>query len=99
MPGKFEAHIALDKEHGPRLKAGLLGWQYSALDDDPSCSGPLEQAGQPYCYLTAYEPDAQRLKERMDLVADIIETEMKIPVLRTKIERIIYDSKTGVNEL
>jgi hypothetical protein len=91
--GKFEAHITMDKVHGSRLKDGLKGWQYSAIDDDPI------MGQKPYCYLTAYDPDALNLKYRMDDVVDILETEMGILALRTKIERIIYDSKTGVDEL
>jgi hypothetical protein len=90
---RFEAHITLDKEYGPRLREGLKGWQYSAIDDDPI------MGQKPYCYLTAYDPDPEDLFERMLVVEDILVYEMDIPVLRKKIERIIYDSKTGVDEL
>jgi hypothetical protein len=92
MP-KYEAHITLDKAVAPRVKAGLKDWQYSAIDDDPI------MGQKPYCYLTAYDPDAKMLKARMDQVVDILNTEMGIEVLRTKVERIIFDSKTGVDEL
>lgn len=98
---KFEAHITLDKIHAPQLKEDdaplrtlwpLIGWQYSAIDDDPL------MGQKPYCYLTAYDPDAQALLRRMQRVARTLELE-GISVLRTKVERIIYDSKTGVDEL
>jgi hypothetical protein len=90
---KYEAHITLDKEYGPRLREGLKGWQYSAIDDDPI------MGQKPYCYLTSYDHDPDNLLERMLVVEDILAYEMDIPVLRKKIERIIYDSKTGVDEL
>lgn len=90
--GKFEAHITLDKSFASRLKEGINGWSYSAIDDDPI------MGQKPYCYLTAYNVDVDVLREAMDLTLAVL-YEMSIPTLRIKIERIVFDSKTGVDEL
>lgn len=89
---KYEAHLTMDKVHAERLKPGIRDWQYSAIDDDPL------MGQKPYCYLTAYDPDPEFLLERMNQVVAIL-YEMSIPVLRRKVERIVYDSKTGVDEI
>ena len=95
---KFEAHITMDKIYAPRLKPSPTGdaieiadWKYSAIDDDPVMGQNA------YCYLTGYDTDAQNLLDRMLRVVDIL-YELHIGVLRTKVEQIIWDSKTGVNE-
>ena len=89
---KYEAHITMDKVHAPKIKNGIGQWSYSAIDDDPL------MGQKPYCYLTAYDPDANHLLEKMNFTTKYLEGE-GIPVLRTKIERIIFDSKTGVDEI
>lgn len=98
---KYEAHITFDKVHEKALKDPtavlredfrLSGWQYSAIDDDPI------MGQKPYCYLTAYDPDPQNLKRRMLEVSEAV-IDHGIHGLRFKIERIVYDSKTGVDEL
>lgn len=88
---RFEAHITVDKVHASRLKEGLDGWMYSA--DDPI------MGQKPYCYLTNYSKYVKQLASDMEAIADKLEGEMNIPVLSTKIERIVFDSKTGVNEI
>lgn len=98
---KYEAHITLDKIHAPSLKEDntairslheLKGWQYSAIDDDPL------MGQKPYCYLTAYDPDPVNLLKRLEDACFVL-LAMCVDPLRGKIERIIYDSKTGVDEI
>ncbi len=52
----------------------------------------------PYVYLTAYSPDAHNLRRAMEIVASALRV-AGVDVLREKIERIVFDTKTGVNEL
>jgi hypothetical protein len=93
---KFEAHITFDRAKS-KLVQGLADdtggkWKVSAFDADPI------MGDKPYCYLTAYDKDEIMLLDRMSQVAGLAEVR-GIPVLRQKIERIIYDTKTGVDEI
>lgn len=94
---KYEAHITIDKEYSSTLKVKygqlIADWYYSAIDDDPI------MGQHPYCYLTGWDTDPDNLFARMERVVSILKEQYRIPVLRTKIERIIFDSKTGVDEL
>lgn len=93
--GGYEAHMTFDKEHALRVEylGDEWGWVYSVIT---GC--PLLGQGT-YCYLTSYhQTEPEQLHKEMEL----IETYAKaagFPVLRSKIEHIMYDSKTGVNEL
>lgn len=91
---KFESHITFAQTDEPQVRALALvsGWTYSAFDADPVLGNHH------YCYLTAYDTDAAALCLRMSAVAEGATGLGAIP-LRQKIERIIYDTKTGVNEL
>src|SRR5690349_9915611 len=96
MMSKYEAHITFDKQYAEKLKPGLatstVNWQYSAIDDDPI------MGQKPYCYWTGYSSDPNVLLGSMQAVSWAL-TGSGVPVLRQKIERIIYDTKTGVDEL
>lgn len=93
---KFEAHITYDRILRPKVEpiGESLGWKGSAIDPDPI------MGDKPYAYLTAYDTDPKRLLTRMDdVVAAMAHLEPCVVALRLKIERIIYDTKTGVDEL
>lgn len=91
---KFESHITLLREHSAAVNeiAQFTGWTYSQIDGDPI------MGKQAYCYLTAYDTDAHTLHARMSEVVRLCKASMVEP-LRTKIELIVFDSKTGVDVL
>lgn len=93
MP-KFETHITCPIEFAATVErvGEEHGFKFSKIDGDAL------MGAKPYCYLTAYEPDADRLYERMR-GACLTLILQNVPILREKIERIIYDTKTSVNEL
>jgi hypothetical protein len=98
--GGYEAHMTFDKEHATEVK--------KAIDYDVSDLGdfvfsiitgcPLLGPGT-YCYLTSYSKDSPaHLVQRMQTAAMYFK-EKGIPTLRSKVEHIVFDTKTGVNEL
>jgi hypothetical protein len=90
-PRKFEAHITCPREASREVEVSLTeGWVFSAIDGDPV------MGKQAYCYLTAYDTDAQLLLERVTAKAAYLRLQ-GVEVLREKIEEIIYDTKTGVD--
>jgi hypothetical protein len=94
MP-KFEAHITVhikDAELVKRLAEGTNYWKYSQIEGD-ALMGP-----KPYCYLTGYDVDAGVLLASVGVAVTVLR-QGGVDVLREKIERIIFDTKTGVNEL
>jgi hypothetical protein len=92
----YEAHITLqqsDRKLAQRA-ADQWGWVFSEISGCPI----LGQGT--YCYLTGYDPDGIQLKAEMEQIAAWLRREDKtIVLLRLKIERIVYDSKTLRNEL
>ena len=93
MP-KFEAHITLPIERAflAQKAAAATGWKYSAID------GEAMLESKPYCYLTNYDPDGPTLLAKMDVLCRSLEG-LGVNILRRKVERIVFDSKTGVDEL
>lgn len=93
MP-KFESHITCYIQDANKvMEVGeVLGWKFSKIDGDPL------MGAKPYCYLTRYEPNEKVLFSEMNAAEVMLKREM-VPVLRTKIERIIWDTKTGVDEI
>lgn len=91
---KFESHVTCDVADAIVVErvANQAGWKFSRIDGDAL------MGAKPHCYLTAYSPDAQTLKDDMDVVVELLKFN-HVPVLRQKIERIIFDTKTGVDEL
>lgn len=91
---KFEAHVTLDRSHSKAAQelAEAMGWVYSQIT---GC--PLLGQGT-YCYLTGYNPDGDALLAEMNGIAVFLRAH-GIEPLRLKIERIVYDSRTGVHEL
>jgi len=91
---KFEAHITMprDKAEDVEKWAEISGWKFSQIDGDPL------MGKQAYCYLTNYDTDGKRLLMRTVTLGLNLQ-EHGIPVLRQKIEQIIYDTKTNVDEI
>jgi hypothetical protein len=94
-PGGFEAHMTFPKEayqHVDTLGT-VHGWTFSQITGCPM----LGQGT--YCYLTGYSKDDPGLLRRImeQITADAFL--LGIEPLRCKIEHIVYDSKTGVNEI
>lgn len=89
-----EAHITAAMEHAVIMRrvGEEYGWVYSQI---AGC--PLLGPGT-YCYLTNYSRDHDRLYAQMQTVLRRLVALGGQP-LRSKIEHIVYDSKTGVNEL
>ena len=88
---KFEAHITCPREASDRVEHfAIPGWSFSVIDGDPI------MGKRAYCYLTCYDTDAQRTKDRVRSMASAIRAN-GIEVLREKVEQIIYDTKTGVD--
>lgn len=94
MDGRFEWHITLDKEH--RLTAQAVakkfGWTFSEITGCPI----LGQGT--YCYITGYQTFSGSAKFDLDVVCDELKS-LGVPVLRAKIEDIVYDTKTNVNRI
>jgi hypothetical protein len=95
MTGRFEAHLTFDVLYGTEVRKVSDAdptWVFSQITGCPLL-GPGT-----YCYLTGYDTDPEDLLTRMNFVASVVKGR-GIPVLRSKIERIVYDTKTGVNEV
>lgn len=93
---RYEAHITYDKQYGKDIKTiadESKDWVYSQIT---GC--PLLGKGD-YCYLTGYNPDGLGLLLSMDFLTIKIHRAIGALPLRAKVERIVYDTKTGVNEL
>lgn len=94
MP-RYEAHITCDQAHARTVEklASDLGprWVYSVI---AGC--PLLGQGT-YCYLTTYGTDVDVVRALI-LHAETLLAQRHVPVLRAKIERIVYDTRTGVDE-
>lgn len=91
---RYEAHITADIQFAKEVQivANASGWKYSQIHGCPIMGNKT------YCYLTHYNTNAQTLKNQMDAISTLL-TMGNVPVLRSKIEMIIYDTKTGVNHL
>lgn len=88
----YEAHITLTPKNSDelsRLREFVKpdnGWTLSSIDGDPDL-GSGQRA-----YLTAHSDNGVDLLMRMMKVVE----DIGVPVARTKIEKIVFDSKTGV---
>lgn len=89
-----EAHITLAQTHRVEAQqvADATGWTFSEITGCPI----LGQGT--YCYLTGYDPDAEALLDEMGRVSDQLVAKGAL-ILREKIERIIYDTRTHRNEV
>jgi hypothetical protein len=91
---KFEAHITCPREQADAVRAigALEGWTFSQIDGDPIMGAGVK------CYLSAYSTHAVRLLAEMRDVERSLAL-AGLTVLRTKVEQILFDSKTGVDEI
>ena len=93
MADLFEAHITFDKQYAEQVKSATVpGWKFSQIDSDPIL-GPGSK-----CYLTHYDKNDSKLLESMTKVANSLNVS-GIPHLRLKVERIIYDTATGIDQI
>jgi len=95
MTGKFEAHITVDRQYAKAVETiggELGGWVYSQISGCPI----LGQGT--YCYLSAFGTNDIILLARVTVAEQQLQRH-GVPVLRSKIERIVYDTKTNVNEV
>lgn len=100
MNGKFEAHITVTRDQGQDaikvarhyVSWGGAEWKASNFDADPI------MGDKPYSYLTSYYEDEDVLLLRVRRMEKLLKNN-GIKVLRSKIERIIYDTKMCVNEI
>ena len=91
---KFEAHVTCERAQALEVQrfGELTDWRFSAFDADPMLGD------KPYCYLTQYSTDAEVLLVEMHTLVRLL-IQAGVVVLREKIERIVYDTKTGVDEI
>lgn len=95
---KYEANITMPEFYRWRVLNISMNekickdWSFSAIDGDPV------MGQNKYCYLTAYNEELPVLFEAMTKASAVLQSR-GVDVIRTKIERIVYDSKTGVDEL
>lgn len=86
----YEAHLTYAEEFGPQVEQRCPpGWKFSTIAGDPV----LGKAR--YCYLTSHGKFARTLLLR----ARVAELVLGLPCLRLKIEKIVYDTKTGIDEV
>lgn len=89
MP-RFEAHLTFPRLEHDIVKdvADSTSWSFSAIDGDPV------MGKQAYCYLTGYSDSGKALQLSLQFVATVAKAK-GATLLRSKIERILIDSKTG----
>jgi hypothetical protein len=90
----YEAHLTYDQDWSKALRdwADDSWWVFSEISGCPI----LGQGT--YCYLTGYDPDPQILLDEMNANIEDLRL-LGMEPLRAKIEHIVYDTKTGRNEL
>lgn len=93
---KFESHLTTHIKFADIVEKCCTpesGFKFSKIDGDAL------MGAKPYCYITAYDSDKFKLFDRMEFAKRHLSNEWGIETLRIKIEEIIYDTKTGVNNL
>lgn len=93
--GGYEAHMTFAQEHARTVQntSEISGWVFSMITGCPLL-GPGT-----YCYLTNYSKDEPaKLREEMAAIMRTL-VPLGVETLRSKIEHIVFDTKTGVNEL
>jgi hypothetical protein len=85
---KYEAHITSKVGYRPQLElyGRAMDWSYSQIWNDPKLGAEA------FAYLTKHSDDALSLKNEMEQAAKYLGN-IGIPILRLKIEQIVYDSK------
>lgn len=87
----YECHITTETSSAEKAAqvAQTLGWKTSEIARDPLLGDKN------YFYLTLHERTFGEIKARMEHCVSILRAN-EIPVIRQKIEIIIFDTKTGV---
>lgn len=86
----FEAHITYNACYQTIVEQMCPeNWKFSVIAGDPDLGKDT------YCYLTSHGGDSNELYNRMRAAVEFVH----IPVMRMKIEKIIYDTKTHIDEL
>lgn len=88
----YECHITIAVKHadvGEKV-ATAFGWKTSEIKRDPLLGDDS------HFYLTAHEHARDKMRAAMLEVEKTLQN-MQVPILRSKIEHIIYDTKTGVD--
>lgn len=91
MSLNFECHITC-KAKDAQLVAQLgeeVGWKFSQIDGDPVLGKEL------FCYLTMHKTKFQSIYVNLQAAQTLLSSN-GIEVVRSKIELILYDTKTGV---
>lgn len=86
----YEAHITSEVAHATVLAriANKFGWKTSEIARDPVLGNAT------YFYLTKHGVDPGQLHTEMARAAAVMEY-LEVPVIRLKIEKIMFDSKRG----
>ena len=84
----YECHITTSKDHAAAVEtlAADLHWKYSCIDGDPVLGK------QAFAYLTTHDVHFDRMLQRMRHASLALEKH-GVPVLREKIELIVFDTK------
>jgi hypothetical protein len=86
----LESHITVSTEHALAAAevAEAMHWKTSEIARDPVLGNKN------YFYLTSHDTDWARMFERMHACTRVLKAH-GIPVLREKIELIVYDTKSS----
>jgi hypothetical protein len=91
----FECHITIERPFGEKerllkVHSGRTGWKTSCIDGDPI------MGQRPFFYFTCHDVDFDRIKEKMHAMEIDLRDFFRTPAIRSKIEQIVYDTKTGL---
>jgi hypothetical protein len=90
----FECHITIEKPLGYHQEwfegiARRTGWKTSCIDGDPV------MGQRAFFYFTCHHPQFESIKAKMHDLENLLKDHF-VEVLRSKIEQIVYDTKTGL---
>ncbi len=89
MKEYYECHVTVEKPSQPAMYEQLakdLGWKTSFIDGDPVLGQKV------YFYFTCNHVDFVSIKDKMGALAQRLGPD----AIRQKIEKIVYDTKTGL---
>ncbi len=91
---QFECHITIPTQHSGlgKVIARLRGWKTSEISRDPILGDDT------HFYLTLHRGSYLELEEEMIACCYDFQR-LDCPVLRCKIEQIVFDTKTGIGTL
>jgi len=87
MDRGYECHLTFDAEQASLVEASCpYGWTFSRIEGDPALGQRL------YCYWTAWHGSHGVISDEM-AVAISLAKRNGLPLVRAKIEHIIYDQR------